>query len=197
MTENMTHAPCTRRMSLMTTLLLAILISCTAFLTDSVFADDAENSRQGASFISSTLMLDLPEVTVEGSSELYSARLQLKQQGNNIFFEVVDVGPSQYQEASMAAAVLSANGTLHIPFVQLEDQSLWNVDLNWIPPSLQPITFLINMDTLARIPFEKPEDDLLGASKKTCITICTPWGCFSICTSTTTTGDSKPKPFDY
>ena len=182
-----------------TVLVLSIFIFLlgTLFLYSTAYADDAEASRLGATFTATTLVLDLPELVVEGTDLLYSTKLQLKQEGENFFLELIELGTSQYQEASIASAKMSADGMLHIPLLNIEG-NFYNLDLQWSSSaSLLPVKFTINMDTLANIPFENFDDDILGVSKKTCITICSPWGCFSICSTTTTSGGDEPKPKPY
>lgn len=155
---------------------------------------DAEASRQSATFINNTLILELPELAVEGSELLYKVQMKLKQAEDAYILELIDLELSQYQEASIAAATLSTEGILHVPFLNIEG-NLWELDLNLqSSTSLLPIRFGINMDTVAAVPFEHFDDNILGYSSRKCTYFCTPWGwCFSICEEI----DKPPRPFDY
>ena len=172
------------------------LLMSTFVLGGPVFADDdGADNRDGATF-DDTLVLELPELTVEGTDLLYSAKLQLKQEGDEYFMELISLGPCKYQEASMAAATLSNDGVLHVPLFNCGGK-FFTIDLRWnVSSSLLPITFALDLDTFAEIPLGTSSDDLLGAMKKTCITLCTPWGCFSIC-KTTDDGKEELEPFKY
>lgn len=173
-----------------------IFVSGTFFLSSMAYADDATDSRDGAIFTASTLVLDLPELAVEGTDLLYSAQLQLKQEGEDLILELINLAPSKYSTASVAAATLSTDGLLQIPLLNIEG-AFYKLDLEWISAiSLLPIRFSIKMDSIEAVPFEHFDDSILGRSKRSCIVFCTPWGCFSICTDTTTS-KPKPKPFTY
>ena len=170
-----------------------IFLSGTFLMTGMAFADDADTSIDSATFIGSTLILDLPELAVEGTDLLYSAQLQLKQEGENIFLELINLGPSQSQEATPIAATLSADGTLHIPVMYAENNTLWTIDLQLVDSvSLLPIKF--NITNIVQVPKLDQNDDLLGQVKTTTITISTPWGPIVIVIKQ---DDGKAKPFTY
>lgn len=171
-----------------------IFVSGTFFLSSMAYADDATDSRDGAIFTASTLVLDLPELAVEGTDLLYSAQLQLKQEGEDLILELINLAPSKYSTASVAAATLSTDGLLQIPLLNIEG-AFYKLDLEWISAiSLLPIRFSIKMGSIEAVPIEHFDDSILGVSKSKCIRVCTPWGCFSICSVTTTSGGGKPKP---
>lgn len=170
-----------------------IFLSGTFLMTGMAFADDADTSIDSATFIGSTLILDLPELAVEGTDLLYSAQLQLKQEGENIFLELINLGPSQSQEATPIAATLSADGTFHIPVMYAENNTLWTIDLKLVNSvSLLPIKF--NITNIVQVPKLDQNDDLLGQAKTTTITISTPWGPIVIVIKQ---DDGKAKPFTY
>ena len=170
-----------------------IFLTGTFLMTGMAFADDADTSIDSATFIGSTLILDLPELAVEGTDLLYSAQLQLKQEGENIFLELINLGPSQSQEATPIAATLSADGTLHIPVMYAENNTLWTIDLQLVDSvSLLPIKF--NITNIVQVPKLDQNDDLLGQVKTTTITISTPWGPIVIVIKQ---DDGKAKPFTY
>ena len=183
----------------LTVLLLGmfIFLSVTFFMTGMAYADDANDSRSGATFTSSTLVLDLPELAVEGTDLLYSAKLQLKQEGENFFLELIELGPCQYQEASEIAATLSADGTLHVPlFIYAGDGSatFWAIDLKLVDTaSLLPIRF--NINHIVQVPEveQNNNDDLLGQKKKTTIKVKTPIGTIVVVIEQDD-GKSEPKP---
>lgn len=153
---------------------ISIFLSGTFCLTGTAFSDDANATRTGATFTRSTLILDLPELAVEGTDLLYSVKLKLKWEGENSFLELTNLEESQYQEASVVAAAMSADGTIHIPVMNFEDKSFWTIDLKLMDTtSLLPIKF--NITELEQVDISSQNEDLLGQSKRKCIM-------FSLCT---------------
>lgn len=148
-----------------------IFLSGTFFMTGMAYADDANATRQSATFDIATDVLNLPELAVEGTDLLYSAQMQLKQEGDYTFLELINLGPSQYQEASVVAAIISNDGAIHIPMFRLEDGSFWTTDLNLMnTASLLPLRFTV--DSLEQMQASSYEDNLLGVNKRKCIAAC-------------------------
>ena len=148
-----------------------IFLSGIFFHAGIVCADDA-TAIESATFTSSTLILDIPELAVEGADLLYNVQLQLKQEGDNIFLELIELCPSQNREPSIAAATLSIDGVIHIPLLLLEDGSIWVIDLNLMNTvSLLPIRFTLNTFEQMQVQSSPPEDDLLGARWR-CVVAC-------------------------
>ncbi len=176
---------------------MIVFLSGTFFLSTMALAADADESRTAATFTASTLILDLPELAVEGTDLLYSTKLQLKQEGENFFLELIELGPCQYQEASEIAATLSADGTLHVPlFIYAGDGSatFWAIDLKLVDTaSLLPIRF--NINHIVQVPEveQNNNDDLLGQKKKTTIKVKTPIGTIVVVIEQDD-GKSEPKP---
>lgn len=152
---------------------MIVFLSGTFFLSSMALAADTDDARTFATFTNSTLILALPELAVEGTDLLYSAQLQLKQIDGTYFLELIDLGPSQYQEASIAAATISNNGVIHIPMLRFEDESLWIIDLNLMnTTSLLPLRFSLNAMEQIQVQDSSQEDDLLGVDKRRCIVAC-------------------------
>jgi len=164
---------------------MIVFLSGTFFLSTMALAADADESRTAATFTASTLILDLPELAVEGTDLLYSTKLQLKQEGENFFLELIELGPCQYQEASIAAATISSDGVIHIPLLQFENNSVWMIDLNLMSTaSLLPLKFTLNAAKQIQVRDSSQADDLLGVSKRKCIMSCLGRGiktCVTMC----------------
>ncbi len=176
---------------------MIVFLAGTFFLSSMALADDEANTIDSATLtiVDNAFILSLPELAVEGTDLLYSAKLQLKQEGENFFLELIELGPCQYQQASEIAATLSTDGTLHIPlfmYAQAENATFWTIDLKLADNvSLLPIQF--NINNIVQVPkFDHGNDDLLGQTKKTTITIKTPFGPIVIVIEQ---DDGKPKPF--
>ncbi len=149
------------------------LLAVTFFSGGSAFSADEDTFSFGAVFSGSTLVLNIPELAVEGSDLLYSAKLQLKQDEENLCLELIDLELLQNQEISELAAVIAADGTMHIPLMNYNGSSFWSLDLRLIDSSsLLPIRFGIVADTVKQISSSESsvapnaDDSLLGMAVK-------------------------------
>jgi len=131
-----------------------IFLSGTIFNPGITYADDAENCLDGALFVTDTIYI--PKLAVEGNDQLYSACLQIKQEENELFLDLTSLKILDCQETSALTAVLSTEGKLHIPYLDIQGASLWTIDLQLIESaSLFPIRFQIAN-------YREFEDDNLG-----------------------------------
>ncbi len=137
-----------------------LILSMLVFLAGTLFnpgitnADDAENCLDGALFVTDTLYI--PKLAVEGTEQLYSACLQIKQEENELFLELTGFKVLACQESSALTATLSTEGKLHIPYLDIQGASFWTIDLQLIESaSPLPIRFLIAN-------YKEFEDDNLG-----------------------------------
>ncbi len=131
-----------------------IFLAGTLFNPGISYADDAENCLDGALFVTDTLYI--PKLAVEGTEQLYSACLQIKQGENELFLELTSFKLLNCQETSDLTATLSTAGKLHIPYLDIQGASFWTIDLQLIESaSLLPIRFQIAN-------FKKFVDDNLG-----------------------------------
>lgn len=131
----------------------AVLFLSVCLFPNNVFADD-DNCLDGALFVTDTLYI--PKLAVEGTEQLYSACLQIRQEENEVFLELTSCKLLACQESSALTATLSTDGKLHIPYLDIQGTSFWTIDLQLLASaSLLPIRFLIAN-------YEEYEDDNLG-----------------------------------
>jgi len=167
---------------------------------DAVLDGGAEISVEGPSVTNN--VLSLPELSIAGVEQLYSAQLQLKLVEDTLFLELIELTPSVSEDASVVAATLSTEGTLQVPLLYYEGQNFWSATLQWAPsvfPPTTPLPIKFYVTELHEVSIEQDSgDDLLGAKKKTVVKIPTPWGPIVIIIDE---DDGKPKPtdrpFDY
>jgi hypothetical protein len=148
--------------------LFLFAICCPSGVSWATDAEVPDTTGIAATIYSSTLILNLPQLAVEGNDLLYSAQLQLKQGGEKLFLELVGLGISSSQQTSVTTAVLSNDGTLHIPLLDMDDASLWTADLVFIP-SEAPLPIRFGITGLNPIPEIETNDNMVGAMRCTVI----------------------------